>query len=384
MHEMASADSAGGRPNVQVDASPAYDFLLSFSEIVRRELKLSDRWADWVRQTADQLTVAQQRRMQRYRIARAYVALIPTLPEPRGIGQFLHDLAAIPLADFLRVAVTVGYTDPETPLSASGLLALAKDKARARTFIDRYLRVTSTERTNLLHILADPEAARGELVALLTEYASGPFAALEPELRDARERAVPKLHEIAGEGRESWPEWIVPYARLEGFSPIVLAPSAFLDIYSSVYYHEIQQPLFDDTTYEPFIITIGTQKILSPTPLRRRGQATLSGTMSADPAERYSAVFAALADPSRVRLVRLLAERPRYGQELAQAMGMSAATISHHVNTLLRVGLVTVERQSHRTYYVLQAEVLAALLRAGEAFALDRDAPQPQEKEGEA
>jgi hypothetical protein len=53
---------------------------------------------------------------------------------------------------------------------------------------------------------------------------------------------------------------------------------------------------------------------------QRRAVTTLAG----DPARRCSATFAALADPSRLRLVRLLAERPRYGQELAQELDLLA------------------------------------------------------------
>jgi DNA-binding transcriptional ArsR family regulator len=359
-----------GSLHAVTDSSPAYDLLFSFGEIVQPACRRGDRWAAWARETADQLTVAQQRRMQRYHIARAYAALIPTLPEPRSTRQFLHSLAAMPITDFLRVAITSGHTDPDTPLAPADLLEITRDSSRARAFVDRYLRLTGRERTNLLHILDKPEAARAELADLLADFEEGYFAALEPQLGDARQRTAERLTHIASTARTSWPDWIVPYAQLEDFSPVVLAASAFLDKYMLVYYHEIREPLFDGSNYEPFIIAIGEKRLLRPQPLRPRGQRRAPTTLPGDPAVRCSTIFAALADPSRLRLVQLLSERPRYGQELAQELEMSAPTVSHHLNLLLNVGLVTVERKAHRTYYALQTELLAVRLREGEALML--------------
>jgi DNA-binding transcriptional ArsR family regulator len=285
----------------------------------------------------------------------------------------------MPLSDFLRIAVTASHTDPDTPLAAADLLALTHDSAQARAFVDRYLLLTGKERANLLHILANPEAARTELAELLSDFAAGCFAGLEPQLVHARERAGERLAKIAGTLRPTWPEWIAPYAaQLEGFSPVVLAASAFLDHYVSVYYHEIREPLFDGTSYEPFIIAIGERRLLRPQPLRSRQRTAVSG-LPADPALRCCATFAAVADPSRLRLVQLLAERPRYGQELAQELEMSAPTISHHLSLLLTAGLVTIERQAHRTYYALETELLAQRLREGEAFMLRGGAADPQQ-----
>lgn len=49
----------------------------------------------------------------------------------------------------------------------------------------------------------------------------------------------------------------------------------------------------------------------------------------------------ALADPTRRRIVELLAERARTSGELAQEFDMSAPAISQHLNVLRTAGLVT-------------------------------------------
>ena len=51
--------------------------------------------------------------------------------------------------------------------------------------------------------------------------------------------------------------------------------------------------------------------------------------------------LAAIADPTRRRIVELLAERERTSGELAQKFCMSAPAVSQHLNVLRAAGLVT-------------------------------------------
>ena len=55
-------------------------------------------------------------------------------------------------------------------------------------------------------------------------------------------------------------------------------------------------------------------------------------------------MLAALADPTRRRVVQLLRERPYRAGELAAASGTSAPAMSRHLRVLLRAGIVADER----------------------------------------
>ena len=55
--------------------------------------------------------------------------------------------------------------------------------------------------------------------------------------------------------------------------------------------------------------------------------------------------FAALADPTRRRVVDLLHKRPRRAGELAAAFGMSAPAMSRHLRVLRKTGLVDEEAE---------------------------------------
>jgi hypothetical protein len=67
--------------------------------------------------------------------------------------------------------------------------------------------------------------------------------------------------------------------------------------------------------------------------------------------EEIVEVFKALADETRLRLLGLVAERPRTGKELAELLGVGAPTISHHVAKLQHAKLLKVSRDGQsRTY----------------------------------
>ena len=70
------------------------------------------------------------------------------------------------------------------------------------------------------------------------------------------------------------------------------------------------------------------------------------------------AVFKALADPIRLRMVGLMVDRERCGQELASTMAMSPATVSHHLRVLREAGLVSEKRQPPYTFYKLDLVAL--------------------------
>jgi ArsR family transcriptional regulator len=74
----------------------------------------------------------------------------------------------------------------------------------------------------------------------------------------------------------------------------------------------------------------------------------------------------ALADPTRLRLVRLLAASP--GPvcvcDLVTAAGVGQPTVSHHLSTLRRAGLADGERRGVWSYWRLRPAGLARLRAA--------------------
>jgi DNA-binding transcriptional ArsR family regulator len=62
---------------------------------------------------------------------------------------------------------------------------------------------------------------------------------------------------------------------------------------------------------------------------------------------QLDATFAALADPTRRRVIELLRQRPRRASELAAGAGTSGPAMSRHLRVLRTTGLVEDERVDH-------------------------------------
>jgi biotin operon repressor len=65
-----------------------------------------------------------------------------------------------------------------------------------------------------------------------------------------------------------------------------------------------------------------------------------------------------IADPTRIRILTLLAEGPLHGQALAGKLGLTPATISHHMSKLREVGLIYERRQKNTIYFYLDEKTL--------------------------
>ena len=68
--------------------------------------------------------------------------------------------------------------------------------------------------------------------------------------------------------------------------------------------------------------------------------------------------FRGLGDPTRLRILKLLADRDWYLTELATQLEFSKPTIKHHLAQLRAAGLVTVTEEGSLTYYSIRRERL--------------------------
>lgn len=64
----------------------------------------------------------------------------------------------------------------------------------------------------------------------------------------------------------------------------------------------------------------------------------------------------ALSDKSKLEILGSLKVSPKYNLEIAEQLGLTAATMSHHMNVLLTCGFVSVSKQSGRVYYHIEKD----------------------------
>lgn len=84
--------------------------------------------------------------------------------------------------------------------------------------------------------------------------------------------------------------------------------------------------------------------------------------LSPEDAQYIARFFQVLADPTRVRLVKALADGKWCVSDLVQALGMDQPAISHQLKYLRKSGLVNWERTGRHVYYTLSDPLLRTTL----------------------
>ena len=89
--------------------------------------------------------------------------------------------------------------------------------------------------------------------------------------------------------------------------------------------------------------------------------------MDPDAAHRLAGVLKALADPTRLRLVSLIAAGPDNEAcvcVLTDPVGLSQPTVSHHLRILVDAGVLTREQRGRWAYYRLVPDTFNAVAAA--------------------
>ncbi len=77
---------------------------------------------------------------------------------------------------------------------------------------------------------------------------------------------------------------------------------------------------------------------------------------------KASDIFQQLCDPTRLRILWLLAHSEQCVNNIALAVDMSTSAVSHHLRTLRQVGLLVNRRSGKEIYYKLSDDKTAQLI----------------------
>lgn len=80
--------------------------------------------------------------------------------------------------------------------------------------------------------------------------------------------------------------------------------------------------------------------------------------------DELAGFFKVLADPTRLKIVGLLAQKPYSVEELAALLGLRASTVSHHLSRLAKAGLVSARAEGYYSVYQLNRQALESRARA--------------------
>jgi ArsR family transcriptional regulator, arsenate/arsenite/antimonite-responsive transcriptional repressor len=107
--------------------------------------------------------------------------------------------------------------------------------------------------------------------------------------------------------------------------------------------------------------------VIQPDELAACCAPVTAGVVSDDAAETLARMFKALGDPTRVKLLSMIAAAPD-GEacicDMTEPVGLSQPTVSHHMRQLVEAGLATREQRGKWAYYRVAPDVLRALATA--------------------
>jgi DNA-binding transcriptional ArsR family regulator len=83
--------------------------------------------------------------------------------------------------------------------------------------------------------------------------------------------------------------------------------------------------------------------------------------LRAGPRSPATSAFAALGDPTRRSILKMLRSGSKTAGEIAEAFHLTKPTLSHHFRVLRSAGLVRSERRGTSIVYTLQTNVLEDL-----------------------
>lgn len=69
--------------------------------------------------------------------------------------------------------------------------------------------------------------------------------------------------------------------------------------------------------------------------------------------KRYSKFFKAFGDPSRLRIIAMLAEREMSVNEIVSEMNLSQPAVSRHLSVLREADIVSDHREGQQVFYTL-------------------------------
>jgi DNA-binding transcriptional ArsR family regulator len=107
----------------------------------------------------------------------------------------------------------------------------------------------------------------------------------------------------------------------------------------------------DEEVVKPDVLRIG---FLIDKNLRLRKKAT---TM-----EDIGNIMKVFGDKSKLDILNMIKDKPAYGKELADGLGLAKGTISHHMSSLMSIGVIDTLCESNRIYYSLNQKKFTEIL----------------------
>lgn len=362
---MLSNEHATDRMRISWDLGTAYDFFISYAVLKEpKRFGVRSSWASGMR--------ARLQSEDREVLDVSLVVLdtpakwIYSLPHPKDVEHCLVALSQIQAQNRLSALACCPIQDDKCSLEQQLLVSISKEGSWNETDLET-LRAFRTSKkksrhpgpdledlTLILDTWSQAEAFGEGLLRALRNYQDVFF-------KEEEQRIAPKLKRALGHAQErskmlssmALIEEIsqgIRYADLPNIEELILVPSYWINPFVQIH-------------------AIGTSHRLWTFGARPVEDSLVPGEPVPD-ALRVS--LKALADPTRLRILRYLHQEPMTMAELTKCLRLRMPTIIHHLSALRLAGLVSIhvetKENGHRQRFGARSEGLDAALQSLKAF----------------
>ena len=347
---------------VEWDIGTGYDFFISLWALHEPEkLGLRGSWAAGVR---SRLPGPERDVLQRVTPLVWPLPWVHTLPAPKDARLALDHLRVLPPEERLIVLV------PNTP---AHIAAVWRDVAQRGSWTEADQKQLIDEMMggdwkkhpaaavrkmagDYLDLWVDPVATADGLLSAYECYYEVFFAEEEPRIRPALEAGLVRAQKLASR-IEHWDQLLeelsqgVRVVKDWEYKTIVLAPS----------YWGTPLALMADITPDKMLFMFGA---------RPSEESLIPGEVVPD--ALYQALKA-LADPTRLRILRYLTDEPLTPAELARRLRLRSPTVIHHLDALRLARLVIVTLDAEGKRYAVRPDAVADVFALLNQFLVGRE-----------
>lgn len=224
-----------------------------------------------------------------------------------------------------------------------GLEELIKNEDKLFNYLSEK-NLSKEDKWNVLYYLKNVEEYKSEFIALIKDYIStfeSIFQKCEKEINEFSKRFQDEINKKG----------------IHINDPIPLSKVTDTKLFETIY---IFPSYFDNYSLNQLSIRKDKEAYLS---IGKDIEYFFIKDYRADALEKSIAVFKNLSVPNRYKIIKLLSQGEKYGQELADNLGITSATISYHANNLYLAKVIDMDSKENKVYYSLNKDTLRETIR---------------------
>lgn len=341
--------------------STAYDFLAALFRLhnknqrvgnlaeelmVKERFKLNEDIKNWIEETEPKLSGALRESLDIFFNAETFFGMCLTYRIPaydlKTSEDFIRHIEGLDSRSLLWDFIQTGYSDALYADEASFRANVLADEKEAVKFINTHVQIPSRQKWELLQFFMNPDTMKEKLLELFRWFNANVYSGIVQQVETITRHSIQEIRKKLDKYGDEYLKLFTQteYGKLKQDHKIVIAVSYFYEIaiLVSAKNHLNLDLYMVGFMYDELIIA---------------ANHTLLSNLR---------MFKALADETRLNILKLLCRRPWYGHELAQELKLSNSTVSYHISMLTLSGFISVNRVENRTYYSADIEAVKQVI----------------------